>query len=160
LLDHFTGRWKHEYLTSLEFYHPTGRNDQQIKTGDVVLVHDERPRINWKLAVVEDLYDGIVHSAKIRTKNGITNRPVTRPYPLESDAGTIWDQVSENQDTVSKGNKAVTESSMPVNVHPRRKVADRARQQVSQWAESLLAPLEDVELCTHTIVHTHVHILL
>jgi len=170
LLDHFTGRWKHEYLTSLrEFYRPTGRNGQQIKTGDVVLIHDECPRINWKLAVVEDLIpgnDGMVRSANIRTKNGVTNRPVTRLYPLEvtaSDAGTVRDQVPEKQDTVSKGDKAVTEGDTPVEARPRRKAADRARQQISQWTESLLAPRrmsEITELYTHTRLHIRTRIYL
>ena len=53
LLQHFATRWKHEYLTSLtEFYRPNGRGGQQMKVGDVVLVHDDGPRINWKMAVV------------------------------------------------------------------------------------------------------------
>jgi len=151
LLDHFTGRWKHEYLTSLrEFYHPTGRNGQQIKTGDVVLVHDECPRINWKLAVVEDLStgnDGMVRSANIRTKNGVTNRPITRLYPLEvtaSDSGTIRDQVQGVPEKQDVSDKTVSESDTPADIRPRRKAADRARQQIAQWTECLLAPPEDV----------------
>ena len=42
LLEHFTNRWRNEYLTSLrEFYRPSGRSSQQIKVGNVVLVHDD-----------------------------------------------------------------------------------------------------------------------
>ena len=51
-----------------------------------MLVHDECPRINWKLAVIEGLTtgnDGIVHSANIQTKTGVTNRPMLKLYPLE-----------------------------------------------------------------------------
>ena len=77
LLQHFVSRWKHEYLTSLrEFYRPSGTSGQRINVGDVVLVHDDCPRINWKMAVVEGLVkggDGLVRSVNIRTKNGATN---------------------------------------------------------------------------------------
>ena len=46
-LKHFRSRWKHEYLTSLQEYHrTTGTNQQKVKIGDVVLVHDDTPRIN------------------------------------------------------------------------------------------------------------------
>jgi len=42
LLEHITNRWTHEYLTSLrEFYHISGRGGQQIKYGDIMLVHDD-----------------------------------------------------------------------------------------------------------------------
>ena len=46
LLQHFTSRWKNEYLTSLrEFHRTSGSNDCKIATGDIVLVHDDGPRI-------------------------------------------------------------------------------------------------------------------
>ena len=48
ILKHFWKRWKLEYLTSLqEFHKTTGNNIQQVRIGDVVLVHDDAPRINW-----------------------------------------------------------------------------------------------------------------
>ena len=59
LLNHFKSRWRHEYLTSLREYHRTsGNNVQRIKPGDVVLIHDDTPRITWKLAVIEELLRG------------------------------------------------------------------------------------------------------
>ena len=46
LLQHFRNRWKNEYLTSLrEFHRTTGKSKQTINIGDVVLVHDDKPRI-------------------------------------------------------------------------------------------------------------------
>jgi len=59
LLDHFTSRRKHKYLTSLrEHYQKSRNNSQEIKAGDVILVHNEGPRIDWKLAVVKELIGG------------------------------------------------------------------------------------------------------
>ena len=63
-LQHFKARRKHEYLTSLQEYHKTtsghGRAKQRITVGDVVLVQDDRPRINWRLAVVDELIKGVM----------------------------------------------------------------------------------------------------
>ena len=49
---------------------------QQVRIGDIVLVHDDAPRINWQLTVIEDVArgsDGLIRVAYIRTKNGRTN---------------------------------------------------------------------------------------
>ena len=60
-----------EYLTSLREVHgATGGNKQDIAEGEVVLVHDDKPRIDWKLAVIEDVVrgnDGLVRAANILT---------------------------------------------------------------------------------------------
>ena len=77
LLQHFRNRWKTKYLTSLrEFHKTTGDNKQTINIGDLVLVHDDKPRINWKLAVIEHFIegeDGQVRAPHIRTATGKTN---------------------------------------------------------------------------------------
>jgi len=70
----FWVRWKNECLTSLrEFHKSSGHNEQQvIKGGDVVIVHDDKARLHWKLAIVEDLIkgeDGFVRAANIRMGN-------------------------------------------------------------------------------------------
>ena len=73
LTQQFWVRWRKEYLTALrEFHKATGNNRQIIKKGDVVVVHDDTLRLQWKLAVVDDLVkgnDGLVHSAHISTAN-------------------------------------------------------------------------------------------
>ena len=62
-----------------------------IKVGDVVVIHDDTPRLKWQLAVVKDLQrgnDNVVRSATIRTVNGVTSRPVVKLYPLEINVET------------------------------------------------------------------------
>ena len=52
----------------------------------MVQIYEDSPRIKWTLAVVEKLNvggDGLARSAVIRTKNGLTSRPITKLYPLE-----------------------------------------------------------------------------
>ena len=88
ILEHFWTRWKKEYLTSLKEHQvgTTGKNDQNVKVGDVVLIHDEGPRISWKLAKIEELIrgkDGIVRAVNLRTKHGMTNQLITKLYPIE-----------------------------------------------------------------------------
>ena len=149
LLEHFAARWKHEYLTSLrEFYRPTGRGGQGINVKDVVLIHDDCPRINWRMAVVESLVtgkDGMVRSANIRTKNGMTNRPVTKLYPLE---------LSEHSDVThsegDQGEHTVTEKGPDEpapKARPQRGAAQRAREQLAKWSKIICAPPEDVRDC-------------
>ena len=59
IIKKFGTSWKNEYLTSLREYHRTlGKNTQNIKVSDVVQIHDDSPRITWKLAVVDELIFG------------------------------------------------------------------------------------------------------
>ena len=71
VLRDFKKRWCHEYLTSLREYHKkSGDNQQTVKKGDVVIVHDDTPRASWKMAVIDDLIvgrDGLVRAATVRT---------------------------------------------------------------------------------------------
>ena len=95
LLQHFWNRWRKEYQTGLrEFLRTTGKNEQTVKPGAVVLVHDDLSRVKWRLAVVKDVIageDGLIRAAKIQTLTSKSNRPVTKLYPLEvtaSEPGT------------------------------------------------------------------------
>ena len=84
LLNHFTTCWKEEYLMSLREY--STRNLETTEVGDVVLVHNEGPRLDWRLAVVEELIvggNGLIRTANIRMSTGRTNRPIVKLYPLE-----------------------------------------------------------------------------
>jgi hypothetical protein len=59
-----------------ECHQTTGKNDQTISVGDVILVHDDVPRLLWKLAVVEELVPG---------KDGLirSNRAIVKHYPIK-----------------------------------------------------------------------------
>jgi len=88
LIEHFSKRWRTEYLTGLrEFHRVSGENDPHVKVGSVVQIMDITPRPMWKLGVIIDVItgnDGLVRAAKIRTSNGfITTRPIVKLVPLE-----------------------------------------------------------------------------
>ena len=79
-------RWSKEYLTFLKQKGGFNNNSSCPNIGDVVIVHDEGPRLYWKLAkIIETIKgsDGIVRVARIKMGDNITTRPVSKLYPLE-----------------------------------------------------------------------------
>ena len=141
ILRDFQTRWRHEYLTSLRDYHRTsGNNIQSVKKGDVVIVHDDTPRMTWKLAVIKDLIvgrDGLTRAAMIRTANGTTSRSISRLYPLELTSEQDVKEVNENSGTPNS-------DPMSEGRPPSRAAARRAADKVKEWARILVAPPEDV----------------
>jgi len=129
LLQHFWTRWRQEYLTSLrEFHKTTGNNKAAVKVGDVILVHDEGSRINWKLAVVQELLpgrDGHVRAVNIRTQGGTTNRPIAKLYPLEISA--------QPQENLTPAVPSVDYPVDPLPKRTRRAAASRAMQRIAEW---------------------------
>ena len=147
VLNDFQKRWCHEYLTSLRDYHKaSGNNQQSVKKGDVVVVHNDIPRTTWKMAVIEDLImggDGLVRAATIRTSTGTTNRPITKLYPLELNTA---DEVSLG---VKKGPTVELDDSVDSEgetIRPQRASARKATDQVKEWVRILSAPPEDVAM--------------
>ena len=148
IIQHFWNRWKREYLTSLRETHTVnnGTNKERIKVGDIVIVHDDVPRLKWQLAVVKELqrgHDNAVRSAVIRTVNGVTNRPIIKLYPLEVNVET---ETPDSQDILDDSTPDTpvphdTEPQLPSR--PQRSAAVKARAQVSDWAQILRGP-EDV----------------
>ena len=61
LMKSFWLRWQREYLTSLRQAHKRKRvkEGSTLNVGDVVLLHDEQPRNQRKLGVIEKVFPGI-----------------------------------------------------------------------------------------------------
>ena len=88
LMEHFSKRWKNEYLTGLrEFHRSTGENIAHVKQGSIVQIMDDSPRHTWKLGIIQDVItgnDGLVRAAIIRSSNGLISiRPIVKLVPLE-----------------------------------------------------------------------------
>jgi len=143
LLSHFWSRWSKEYLTALrEFHRTTGNNVQTVRVGDVVQIHDDTPRIQWRLGVIEHLNkgsDGLVRSVQLRTSTGTTNRPIAKLYPLEV---TSSETPSRNDDANEESNDQEPDIQP---MRPIRQAAVRGREKTRMWANTLRAPPEDVE---------------
>ena len=149
ILRDFQKRWCHEYLTSLrDFHKASGSNKQDVKKGDVVLVHDDAPRVTWKMAVIQDLMvggDGLVRAATIRTATGITSRSITRLYSLELSLDNQSKEPREHPTmSVQQPSEPHPVDSAGENSRPQRASAKRATIRVKKWARVLAAPPEDV----------------
>ena len=90
LINAFWTRWKTEYLTSLREHHTCRKrilNKKAVAIGDVVLIHDNTPRNQWKIDVVTSLHtgkDGLARSVSLRVPSGKElSRPIEKLYPLE-----------------------------------------------------------------------------
>ncbi|XP_070555042.1 uncharacterized protein [Ptychodera flava] len=140
LKNHFWRRWYTEYLPALhERHYVKGKAGNAIKTGDVVIVHsDDKHRLNWNLAVVEELkygHDGLVRSATIRTKQGNTTRPISKLYPLE----LSYKSDRTSADVVEDNTRTDLQDTDVPNAKGRstRKSAVKARENIKQWTQSL-----------------------
>ena len=87
LVKRIWSRWQHEYLVTLrERYCANTRGNYSAKVGNVVLIHDDCPRVFWKMGKIVELLnsnDGYARSAKVKTANNILIRPISKLYPLE-----------------------------------------------------------------------------
>ena len=105
---------------------------QPIKTGNVVLIHDDSPRTNWKMAMVQRLIkgnDGYVRAAEIKTNTGRTNRPISKLYPLE---------ISANEEDTSAELKTDNNRPPPMMQRSMRKSATKAKDKLSQWSKQVI----------------------
>ena len=110
--------------------------------GDVVMIHDDGPRIHWRLAIVDSLIkgnDGLLRAANIRTSNRITSRSITRLYSLE----LFFNHEPNPTDleTDSDASKCDTQNEeMIANMRPRRAAAKKAETQLLEWTKGSSAP--------------------
>ena len=129
LIQNFWKHWKMDYLTSLrEFHRTTGNNEQKIKIGDIVQIHHESPRVNWKIGVVTDVVrgnDGHIRSARIRTKTGETTRPIVKLYPLE----VTDSEMNTNSRNVGSDNN----HTMNIDDRPMRQARVKALDNIRLW---------------------------
>ena len=82
LADLFWRRWKKEYLPLLQTRTKWPKPSVNLSAGDIVILVDENaPRCHWALGrIVEAVRssDGLVRSARVRTRSSVVERPVTK----------------------------------------------------------------------------------
>ena len=129
-IQNFWSCWRKEYLVNL-------RENDQVKStrskdplipevGDVILLGDQIPRSQWRLAKIVQLIRGkdeVVRAAQIKTSNGmVLQRAIQHLYPME-----IHDkEIAENDSVVSiKDN----EIALP-ELRPTRESAIEAKRKI------------------------------
>ena len=87
IVSQFWRKWIKMYLPELQCRQKWLKSRQNVQVGDLVLIQDETcPRGCWPLGLVEGISvgrDGMVRSAKIRTKTSTLIRPITKLVMLE-----------------------------------------------------------------------------
>ena len=125
-----------------ESHKASGNNNQTIKVGDIVLIHDDIPWINWKLAMIEELItgnDGLTQAANLRIASGRMNRPIARLYPLEVTAGirsadvVAEDRKGKTTDRMEKSGEFEVILTTTPNRPRVRESVKRAREQMMKW---------------------------
>ena len=114
-----------------------------MKVGDVVLIHDDRPRLHWRLGVIDSLIqgnDGLVRAVNVRTSNRVTSRPISRLYPLE--VSLPPDDQSEHSSPTEPITRNIEDMARN---RPQRAAAKKARTCLLEWTARLKRPPEDVE---------------
>lgn len=109
--DSFRQRFRKEYLGQLAL--ATQKKTRKLLLGEVVLVGaDNLRRIDWPLAVVEQLIpgrDGEIRVVRLKTASGVLFRPVQRVYPLE-----IRAEQAQRKSELLSNNSGGTETRMTV----------------------------------------------
>ncbi|XP_036346189.1 uncharacterized protein LOC118755464 [Rhagoletis pomonella] len=102
LLRRYMKRWREEYLQQLRYiHHNKSAASRSIGIGDVVLVKDDnKPRLQWKLAVVQTTYqgrDGRIRVCDVRMQGQqVLKRPIQLLYPLEISSSIAGPEDVEN----------------------------------------------------------------
>ena len=120
-------------------------NKQIVKVGNVVIVCDDAPRAQWKLAIVERLIfgsDDLARAAEIRTAGGRTNRLIARLIPSEVNVND--EAQNEQLKATHATNASISDSSNNPVERPTRQATIMARNRLKQWAEMIHAAPEDV----------------
>ena len=93
LADQFWRTWLKLYLPELQKRSKWLKRQDNVKTGDLVLIADENtPRNLWPLAIVQEVKpgrDGLVRSVKVRTRSTELVRPITKIVLLEAAHGEL-----------------------------------------------------------------------
>lgn len=149
-LNQFWKRWKEEYLLELREFHRYSMGNPEavpISVGDIVLIHDDKPRGFWRMARVQETVigrDGHTRGAVLRVagKNHPTvlQRPLQRLYPLEINCclkeppkpSVCEDNICTTENEGTTTDVADQDGDKPEG-RPKRASALRARDGIKAW---------------------------
>ncbi len=150
VLNHFWKRWQLEYLADLRESHRqqlsgrSGDDTTTVKVGDIVLLHEEKPRAFWRLARVKQQItgrDGRVRAAILTVPSGegqtsTFQRPIQLLYPIETSVGTSpGNQARETAQSIRSTQASPGEpENIPeeMRTRPRRIAAFKARERLRE----------------------------
>ncbi|KAJ8973144.1 hypothetical protein NQ317_001880, partial [Molorchus minor] len=81
-------RWHLEYLSGLQSRQKWNTPSFPVKVGLLVIIcRDNVPPLQWPVGIIEEVFpgkDGTVRVVRVRTRDGVYNRPATKVCPLPS----------------------------------------------------------------------------
>ena len=123
----------------------------------MIIHEDNKPRLQWRLAVVEGLIegkDGQIHAAHtcIRTSNHKKTRPVAKLYPLEvhseecrkQNGTTVPEDIEQSVNDMPKDNQQNKGDADITHVRTMRAASSKALQKMKEWSGIFAPPPEDV----------------
>ncbi len=126
-------RWTAEYIRSLRErrLNQTGEISE-VRIGEIVLIHgEEKDRGQWKIGVIQELVkgrDGVIRGGKLKTVNGVRERPLQLLYPMEL-------HVSKN--TVKNGKRELNPEAVPFQPRKERVAKINAKRKLEQLARTV-----------------------
>lgn len=153
VLNQFWKRWQREYLLELrEAHRYTSSNSgaSAVSIGDIVLVHDDKPRGFWRLARIKNVItgkDGQIRGAILRVSSEkghstTLQRPLQRLYPLEIDCYVKEPEGENPCESESPGAETVEpvdatdgngDGDSTTAERPKKKAAVQARDKIMAW---------------------------
>ena len=87
-------------------YQKKTSNKTTVAIGDIVLIHDNVPRNQWKIGVVTDVRkgkDGLVRSVSLRISSGSELlRPIKKLYLLEVSSENNAQGIEEDKEAIAE----------------------------------------------------------
>lgn len=80
-------KWQMDYLHTLQQRSKWHRLTENLKIGDLVLIHNNSPPLSWPLARITAVHpgtDGVVRVVDLKTQHGHLKRPAVKVFPLPS----------------------------------------------------------------------------
>ena len=103
----------------------------------MVQIHEDvTPRSSWPLGLITELHrghDNHIRSATVKTATGVTNRPISKLYPLEVYTETNFANKSDTKQPADDAHATKTTDDVN-NPRPQRTAARRAR----DWFQRVL----------------------
>ena len=98
-------------------------------------MHDDKSKLYWRLAVVEDLIegnDGLVRAARIRMSNYKMTQPIVKLYPLEISSSDVEEfQIPQSRSDRDETPQEVT-AERSSNGRKSRRAATKALERISE----------------------------
>ena len=133
----FLKQFQGEYLNLLRQRHgydnQLKNHEQEIKEGDICLIHNENPRKLWQLGRVTKVIpgtDGQVRVAELKTQSGETNRPIKKLFPIG-----VRHEVKDSDTLTPARQKTPPKAIAETPKRPQRTAAKRARTNIRKMLQ-------------------------